>query len=256
MRIGELGRVDDLFMRGIGRTVTDIHLYRVVEKQRFLRDGSDKTAKIADLHISDINPVYRNRPAGRIVKPREKSGRRRLAAAGSPDHRDHFADRYFETRIRKGVRIRRIVFKRDVIEDHLIDELCLRQSVRFFWKAHIRIENAPYSRKRRAPLLALNLKFGQLLDGPVDQKQRRYHRNDFREFRAYRETPYEKQTYKHDADSLDRRAYQKPPPERTQRGFKRVGIGLFVFFLLVAFGVVRLDYSYAGEKLVYPAADD
>lgn len=88
MDIGLLGGLNDLFLGGMGLTVSDIIPHRSRKHIDLLLHNTDSAAQGFQSHITDILVVNQYGPFGNIVEPGQKRTKCRLAATGG-SHQGH-----------------------------------------------------------------------------------------------------------------------------------------------------------------------
>ena len=85
VRVGQLRRRDDLFIRGVQPPVADVLHHRRDEEVRVLQHDAQLAAQIVLLHLADVHPVDADAAAVDVVKARQQVDDRRLARAGRAD---------------------------------------------------------------------------------------------------------------------------------------------------------------------------
>ena len=89
VRIGAAGGVFDLGVRGVVPAVGDVVPHRAVEEEHVLLHDGQQVAIGAQPKVPNVGAVEQNAAPGRIVKPRDQVGHRRLAGAAPAHQGDH-----------------------------------------------------------------------------------------------------------------------------------------------------------------------
>ena len=116
VRVRHLGGGDNLVVRGVGGSVPDVLLDRVVEEQGLLHDGAHEAAEVGDLHVAQIDAVDCHSALLRVVEAGEEPAQCRFAAAGAAHDGHHLAARDGERCVRHGWMFGRVVLECDVAE--------------------------------------------------------------------------------------------------------------------------------------------
>ncbi len=93
VRLGGLGRGQDLLPAGVGPPVGDVGPDRVGEQERVLADQPDRGPQRVQGEITDVVPADPQRPAGHVVEAGEQLRDGRFPRAGGADQRDGLAHR-------------------------------------------------------------------------------------------------------------------------------------------------------------------
>jgi hypothetical protein len=93
MRIGALGRGDDVFLGRVRLAVSDVVAHRPVQQRGVLRDDADLRAQRILRHVGDVLTVDQDPPAFQVVEAQQHVHQRRLARARAADKADLLARR-------------------------------------------------------------------------------------------------------------------------------------------------------------------
>ncbi len=115
VRLGRLGRGDDLLLRRVRPAVGDIGPDRVGEQEAVLHDQADRGAQRVAGHVGDVVPADADRAGLRVVEARQQHGQGGLAGAGRADHGDRLARLDAERKAAQH-RLGRHVAEPDVVE--------------------------------------------------------------------------------------------------------------------------------------------
>ena len=119
MRLGRLGRQDDLLIGGVRLGVADVLAHRAVKELGLLRDDPDLGAQVVAGDLADVGTVQHDAPAVDVVKAHNEVDERGLTAARVPHNAHHLAGLYLQ---------------RDVLQHRLIHVIA---------KGHVLNRNVP-----------------------------------------------------------------------------------------------------------------
>ena len=83
MKLGDLGRLDDVLERGVGRAVGDVVLDGGAEQEDVLLDNAHVSPQGSQGEIPDVPVVDRNLSRGDVVEAGQEINNGALAAPGS-----------------------------------------------------------------------------------------------------------------------------------------------------------------------------
>ena len=115
VRLGRLGRGDDLLVGRIRAAVGDVGPDRVGEQEAVLHDQADRGAQRVAGHVGDVVPADADRAGLRVVEAGQQQRQGGLARAGRADHGDRLA-RLDAEREAAQHRLGRHVAEPDVVE--------------------------------------------------------------------------------------------------------------------------------------------
>ena len=115
VRLGRLGRGDDLLVGRVRPAVGDVGPDRVGEQEAVLHDQADRGAQRVAGHVGDVVPADADRAGLRVVEAGQQQGQGGLARAGRADHGDRLARLDAERKAAQH-RLGRHVAEPDVVE--------------------------------------------------------------------------------------------------------------------------------------------
>ena len=91
MRLGPLGGLDHLHIRGIGAAIFDVVAHRAVQQAAVLLNHADLPPQAFLCHRGNILPIDRDPPAFGVIKPQHQLDQGRFSRPRPPDNADLLA---------------------------------------------------------------------------------------------------------------------------------------------------------------------